>query len=143
MTIKTLYTTIRNEVNNDPLVLGYSGNTDLWITQKINEVGASGETVPEEDNLDIRTIMDNLVKTEIDSLDARQTNLLAGILSNSKLNPVSCMPILESIFIAGTTTIANIQALTTKLASRAKVLGIPDVELYQVENALHTTWWDI
>jgi hypothetical protein len=143
MTTKEYYTALKSEIQTDPETLGYSGQTDQWVTDKLNEVGGSGETKSQTEELDMTSIMGEFVLAELESLTTNQAILLSGMLSRSGISPVNGAPLIGAIFGDGTTTRSNLLALANTSISRAEALGFPTVELHHVENALHTTWWDI
>jgi hypothetical protein len=118
------YTVLKNDItNNSGNITDVSWNqSDEWLTDKYNEIGASGETVAEVSNVNMNLIMAEFVKSEIDSLSTDQKVLLSGITTREGINPTAALNILRSIFAAGTTTRSNLEALQNRPASRMEVL---------------------
>jgi hypothetical protein len=110
--------------------LGYSSLNDRETANKLNEIGASSETIAEGNSLDVNIIIDNCVKTEIDALTTNKTLLFAGLIARDTIHPGKFDPVIKAIFAPGTTR-DNLVSLANRSASRAEVLFGADISVTQ------------
>jgi hypothetical protein len=129
---------LKTEIDNDPKSLGYSGQNPTWKANKINEVGASGETVNRTD-IGTNEILEALVWLEVNGMSTKEIQILnlftfGDIVSVSSPN---IQDIFKGLFPVATRplTRANLIALATRSASRAEVLGLPVIYSYHIEQA--------
>lgn len=119
--------TLRDEIDNDPQSLGYSGKTNFQIAQILNTVGLSGETV-DVPFVTTGEIQGAVVGSEYLLLTAPQRDLWDAVLSAANTSrgvPIDNTNIRGQILDTwdpGTATRSNLAALQTRSASRAEVL---------------------
>lgn len=124
-------TALKNELNSDPKSLGYSALDDFEAADKLNEAGASGETI-EPAFVTAFQAQQEVVGSEYLTLTIGEQNLWNAILISvdSQGVPIKNAIIrgqVATIWGAGTTTRTNLVALQTRSASRAEVLFGEDV----------------
>lgn len=135
------YQPLFEELTNDPKGLGYSGKTDQWCSDKLNEIGASNEKKIRE-TIETKDILECLVWSElsdetkftphkarifnyfsyardVDPNDNNIQNLFLGIFNNSDFP----------------NTRANLIALASQSCSRAEVLGWGTINEWDVSRA--------
>jgi hypothetical protein len=119
------YQTLKTELDDDPKGLGYTGQTDQEAADKLNEVGASGETIVREsvETADIITALYSN-KDEFASLtdsEVAKLNLLSPVGS---IAPTDLQAVFLDIFSTGVrpTIRAALIALATRSASRADIV---------------------
>lgn len=119
---------IRTEIDTDPKSLGYAtlkvqSNGPEAVAARMNEVGASAETLTPAYTETI-DVLAALVGTEVLALTQANRDMLAILTSTTRLKTGSSTlrAAIAAIFGAGTTSRANLVALTTKSCSRAAAL---------------------
>lgn len=125
MTIEAL----RTEIDTDPKGLGYAAlrtqsNAPEALADKLNEAGASGETLfkgytPVED------VTAAIVRADYDALGAAGKTFLNEVMlrgARLKTGDTNLRASMAGVFAAGTTTRANLVALASRPASRAEAL---------------------
>jgi len=126
---------LKTEINTDPEALGYSGQTDQWITDKLNEIGASNETIS-RGAIDAYEVVSACVFSELNVLSDKQQEQLSFIVSAGQVDTSDAK--VKAIFAGlfnGTQTATNLLALATRSASRAEVLFGQSVSLLNVHVA--------
>lgn len=121
-------TALKTEIDDDPKGLGYSGQTDQWITDKLNEAGASAETV-NRGLIDTSEIMECFVAAELNALTPDERNTIKLYCNRDQLDMGNAN--IQSVFTSildGTTTLANLLASATRDATRGEIL-FPDTVL--------------
>lgn len=120
------YNILKTEIDTDPKGMGYSGKTDQWCTDKLNELGASGETIIRDSvsTADIITAIysDKDEFMSLTQIDLMRINLLSPI--GDSVNPADIQGVTKEIFTAQShpTIRAALIALGTRSASRAEKL---------------------
>ncbi len=119
-------TLLKNELANDPKSLGYSAFDDFEAADKLNEIGASAETI-EPEFVPAYKAQQEVVASEYLALVTGEQNLWNAILTSKSENgiPIKNATIrgqVATIWGAGTTTRTNLVGLQTRSASRAEVL---------------------
>lgn len=116
--IKTLY----QELTDDPLVRGYSTMTDQEAADDLNTIYCSvGVT-----SVKASVILEATLIAEYNALASGQQELYRSMLAMGELDPsgTNTRAIFADLFGAGTTTRANLLALSTRDVSRAvELLG--------------------
>jgi hypothetical protein len=119
---------IRTEIDTDPKGLGYTtlkaqSNGPEAVAAKMNEVGASSETLTPAWT-DTTEVLAVLVGTEIVALSQANRDMLTILTSTARIKTGSATlrAAIAAIFASGTTSRANLVALTTKSCSRAAAL---------------------
>jgi len=130
------YEALRNEIETDPLGLGYAGKSDIEIAALLNEVRDTIEievTIPYSADEIVEAIdPDELAALSVDDKETLQTLLVTGQINLSKPN---IRAILESIFPAGTVTYDNLQKLYKRKGSRAEQLFGCGVRVHHLDVA--------
>jgi len=116
---------LKNEIAGDPENLGYSGLSNEEIADLISslETGRTVDTGAVESYL----VVNAFEAAEIVSLTSIQLQLLNLIVSAGTVDTsnVKIQAFFLNLFVAGTTTRANLVALAKRPASRAEELGWP------------------
>ncbi len=123
---------LKTELTTDPKTLGYSGLNDREAANKLNEVGASGETV-DVVQVEALHLQSAVVGSEFASLSATAQRAWLAIVGLERV-PVKNTNLrgqILSIWTGVTTTRANLAALQTKSATRAEVLFGEGVSITQ------------
>lgn len=119
------YTILKNEIDTDPMGLGYAGNTDPEVAALMNEIGGSGEKI-DRDFVDGQEMMSVVVIPEYAALSDVQRMGWSAIISAGAgmvdVNNAGTIAQVTAIWGAGTTTRDNLIALRQRDASRAEVL---------------------
>lgn len=134
------YIVLKNEIIDDPKTLGYSGESDQWVTDKLNEIGASGETIIRS-SIATGDVLKALVYLEVVALTSKDIQILNLFTFGDNIDPSdsNIQAMFQGLFGAGTTTRANLIALAQRSVSRAEKLGFPIIKLYNVANARYNT----
>lgn len=113
-----------NEIQDDPLLRGYSGMTDAEIAADLN-------TAYRERNRTSVTgteILNAVNKAEYNALTTANKELMWNLVSMGELNPFGIeADLFVDMFGGGSTTISQLQALRVDSISRAAELGLSDV----------------
>jgi hypothetical protein len=114
------------EINNDPKALGYAALKDQpqALADRMNEAGASGETIT-KDFVPVEDVVAAIVRADYDAAGPAGKTFLQEIVlrgSRVKVGDANVRASLAGIFTAGTTSRANLLALSTRPASRAEIL---------------------
>lgn len=127
---------LRTEIDTDPKSLGYEGKTSQEITDLLNTVGLSAETV-DAGVIDAYEVVNALEGTDVAALTTLQLQRLSLVVSAGlvDISAAKIQSFLAGLFGAGTDTRTNLIALGQKSASRAEVLGLPIVKKEFVERA--------
>ncbi len=115
---------LRDEIDNDPKALGYSGLTNFQIANLLNAVGLSGETV-DVAVVSSAALQAEVIGSEYLTLNAGQRDLWAALLMGTDSIEVRDTEIRGQVLLiwdAATTTRANLATLQTRSASRAEAL---------------------
>ena len=115
---------LRDEMDNDPKALGYSGQTNFQIANLLNAIGLSSETV-DVAVVSSAALQAEVVGSEYLTLNVGQRDLWAALLMGTDSVAVRDPEIRGQVLLvwdAGTTTRANLAALQTRSASRAEAL---------------------
>lgn len=115
---------LANEINNDPMTLGYAGKSDYEIATILNTAGASGETLFKSYTL-VEDIIACIVRSEYDALAAAgKTYLNEVVLKSAKVKTgnETLRNQIGGLFAAGTATRTNLIAVASRAASRAEIL---------------------
>lgn len=121
------YAALKTEIQTDPKALGFAAlvtaGNDQGIADKLNQVGASGETIG-SGVIPTWRIINATDPTEWAALTAQekqryQTLTGAGLLDTSNTNVRTAF---TSMFAVGTATRTALNGLTTRSAARAEVL---------------------
>lgn len=117
------YTVLKTEIDSDPKGLGYSGKTDQWITDKLNEIGASSETKTKS-SISTADVLKALVWTELNALNEKEIALLNLFTYGDNINPsnANIQNIFKGLFGVSTTTRANLIALSSEPATRGEIV---------------------
>ncbi len=114
---------LKTELTTDPETLGYASFSDRGAANKLNEAGASSETI-EVEEVSAVDIQGAVVGSEFSALSATAQRAWLAIVGLESV-PVKNTNLREQILDiwgAGTTTRTNLAALQTKSATRAEVL---------------------
>lgn len=135
---------LKAELDSDPKTLGFSGHaTDNdadngWCADKLNEDGASGETILRTTvntaNIITAIYSDATEFAKLTLLDLSRLNLLSPV---GQIDPANIQAVVLSIFdnTEYPTIRAALIALGTVSASRAQKLGWPAVTISDIHNA--------
>lgn len=118
------YAALANEINTDPVSLGYAGKSDYQISVLLNTAGGSGQTLfksytPTED------VVAGIVRSEYDALAAAGKTYLNEVVlkaSKVKTGDATLRTQIAQLFGAGTTTRTNLTNVASRPASRAEIL---------------------
>lgn len=120
------YAALKNEIDTDPATIGYAplvtSGDDVGIANLLNQVRAGTSItkafIPLED------VLAAIVKTEFDSLTSAQKTVVDQFIRGTRIKSgdANMRATLGALFAAGTTTRANLVALSTRTGSRAEVL---------------------
>lgn len=118
------YTALNTELTTDPKSLGYSGQSDLWCADKLNEVGASSET---QNVVSVTAEAFNaaIVQADYDACETSEKELLNQYAAGGTIDicNVTVWANLDAMF-SGTTTLTNLTALKTESISRAGAIPL-------------------
>lgn len=126
---------LRNEIDNDPKELGYTGKDSQEIADLLNAVGGSSDEL-NNDPLDAYKIVNVLDLGDLRALDSTDISILnlmvsAGIVDISNANVQS----LFGTIFAGKDTLTALNVLAKRSVSRADFLGFSEISFDQVERA--------
>lgn len=117
------WTTLKNEIVNDPLGRGYVGMTDAAVAASLNTVNRarSRGVIPAYE------VVDAIVSPEWSALTTGEQRRIELIISAGQVNVlnVNVRAAFLAAFGAGTTTRTNLAALQTENISRVTELGLP------------------
>lgn len=118
------YTALKSELTTDPKGLGLAALSDAAAATKLNQVGASAETVPVTSPIDAYLVVNATVPSEYATLSATERDRYAAITGAGKVDPsnANVVSAFAAMFSPGTTTRANLQALANRSCSRAEKL---------------------
>lgn len=127
---------LKNELSNDPKIMGYSGKSEEEIADLLNTIGGSNETV-NAGVLESYEIVNALDASEITALTDAERTILGLIISAGKVD--SSNPQIQAIFLnifpTGTSR-ANLIALSKRSVNRAEKLGYPiTIKPYHIARA--------
>jgi hypothetical protein len=127
---------LRNELINDPVSMGYSGNNVEQMTEMINEPDEPKHGTVDVESVTKEDMQKAVVATEWSALaDAPKERLWQSILALDSV-PVSDTNIrnqIQEIWGVGTTTRSNLVALQTRPASRAEALWGAGITISKTE----------
>ena len=119
------YTELNVEIATDPKSLGYSGKSNPDIAALLNAIGGSSETI-DQGALDGQELQKAVVISEYTALSDIQRDAWVLIISAGAgqvdIADQRVRGQIAAIWGSGTTTRANLLALTSRDASRAEVL---------------------
>ena len=130
---------LKNELDADPLVMGYAGKTDQEVADLINavsETAVEGRQIARE-TIDTWEIVEATVPSEWTALSAAERQRYQTITGCGRVNVkgTNVKAQFLAMFTQGTTTRANLAALQNRPASRAEFLGFGTVESWDVARA--------
>lgn len=120
------YAALKTELTTDPKGLGLAAMTDAAAAAKLNQVGASAETLPVTAPIDAYLVVNATIPADYAALTATERDRYAAITGAGKVDPsnANVVSAFAAMFGAGTTTRTNLQALANRSCSRAeKVWG--------------------
>lgn len=119
---------IRDEIDNDPETLGYSTlltqtNGPEAVAAKLNEVGASGETLFKM-YVSIEEVLAAIVLTEFNALTAAGKQACDMFIRGTRLKSgdSNLRTTIGTLFGAGTTSRTNLTNIASRACSRAEAL---------------------
>lgn len=121
-------TALATEINTDPASLGLvalkNAGSDQAIADALNLVRAGAGFVVNRTDISARELMGAVVNTEYLALDTGHQNLWQTLLITAPVDASNTQTrtTVAAIFSSGTTTRANLVALSTRQGSRAEVL---------------------
>ncbi len=144
MTTKEFYTALKSEIQTDPKTLGYLGESDQWVTDKLNEIEASDETLT-VNSVGTPDILKSIVWDEVSGFSAAQIQWINLFTYGEGIDPGNdnIKNMFQGIFAGCEQTLGNLNDIAKRSVSRAEKLGFQIVDLHDVENALHETWWNV
>jgi hypothetical protein len=132
------YQAIKNELDTDPLTVGYSGMTDAQVVVALNSTGSPyGRTVVKA-TLSGSEVFEATDSTEFDALTDAQRSEWLSLCAIDNLDPANGTPSAATasrIFGGGSTTLGSLQALRQEVVSRGTELGFGNVVIGDVQNA--------
>ncbi len=127
-----LVRTIRAEITDDPLLLGYTGMTDQEVTDSLNALTRERAV----ESLSSADIYDAIDPTEYTVLSSTEKAMLSDIFSLSEVRVQgNTRDVIVGIFPGGGTTLTNLTALLTTPISRATELSVGVVKIGHVIEA--------
>ena len=113
--------TIKNEIDTDPLTLGYSGMTDLQVlasltglTRSRNRTSMSGKEVGKE-----------IVDAAYDVLTDAQKNQVLTLVASEDLDPFSLgANVIKNVFGTGSATVTALAVARVESISRITEIGV-------------------
>lgn len=124
---------LRDEIQNDPLGLGYSGMSDQQIYDSLhaanrtrNRAELSGDEMRQATN-----------GADFTGLTDHKRDLWISFCSGEPVDPFAQAnaDLVNWIFGSGSTTVANLSSLRTETVSRAVELGLGEITLHQISVA--------
>lgn len=120
------YTALANEINTDPTSIGYAplvtSGDDAGIAALLNQVRAG--TSITKSYIPLEDVLAAIVKTEFDSLTTANKTVVDQFCRGTRIKSgeANMRTTMAALFGSGTTTRANLIALSTRTGSRAEVL---------------------
>lgn len=118
---------LKDELDNDPKMLGYAGKSDPECAALLNEIGLSGETIGNT-ALSARAVRDEIIADEFAAISQGKRDLIILILGNGDLqlditNEKLVAQFMSTFTVAAAPdTRAALTALETRPCSRAEAL---------------------
>lgn len=124
--------TLRDELTNDPLAVGYAGLTDEQVVTQIN---TENRSVPRQ-LMTASEVLNAVDETEYNGLSSANQNRFWQLLAIGDLNPFGVeAQLMTGLFGGGSTTITTLASLRNRTVSRAVELGIGRVYVFHVAKA--------
>lgn len=128
---------LHNEIVNDPVTLGYAGKTDQQVADLLNSLttGRTRNRTSVTKN-EILAAMRNVDYPTTSANDQIRWNKLNLVLSTDTIDASSTniRDVFSAIF-AGTATLTALNALATRIVSRAEELGLGPITAGDVQQA--------
>lgn len=130
---------LRLELITDPVTLGYAGKADQQAADLLNST-TTGRTATRT-SVTKREVFNAIVDADWPSTAVLQNKLIV-LFSQDAVDPsnTNVRGVIASIFGAGTTSRANLLALSTQTVSRAAELGLEVVQAGHVQGARANLW---
>jgi hypothetical protein len=132
------YQAIKDELDADPLAVGYSGMTDGQVVTALNSTSSPyGRTVVKS-SLSGADVFKATDSTEFDALTDAQRSEWLSLCAIEGLDPANGTPAAATatrIFGGGSTTLSNLQSLREEVVGRGTELGFGSVHIGDVQNA--------
>lgn len=126
------FNALTDELNNDPLQLGYARMSDAAVAEKINEVPISPEAGRQVDRevIDAWEIFEAIPLAALRAMPVADREILNAILSMGRVNirRSNTRAVLAGLFSSGDAR-SNLVSLQNAPASRAHVLGLGRVQV--------------
>lgn len=121
---------LENEIQNDPLVRGYTGMTDVEVANSLND---TEDRPRNKASMSGREVMDEVVDSEYDGLTSAQKTQFISLTSGGDLDPFGfAANVVKNIFGNPSNTLTALAAARVELVSRAEELGFGEVTFQQV-----------
>jgi len=115
---------LKYELDNDPLVVGYSGMTNLEATDSLNDSAISVD----KSSVSTKDVLDIIDSVALLALTGDAATRVWGILAMDNVDPFGiAADIFVDAFGVGSATIIALSALRVENISRAKQLGYPGI----------------
>lgn len=127
------YTVLKNELNNDPLGIGYAGMTSSEASVSINTANQSRNRA----SMTGDEVFSATDSTEFGSLSDTNKTLWLSFCGRDSINPfgLANVAFVTYLFNNPSTTLSSLQGLRTETVSRAVVLGLRYVTPGDIEYA--------
>jgi hypothetical protein len=126
------YVVLKDELDTDPLVRGYSGMSDQQAANDLNSAYVSVN----RDTMTNAEVLENIDPDEFALLTAVEVSMVNAVLSPDSVDPFgNAQAILLKVFTAGSNTINALAAARVATISRAEDLGLPRVNAGHVAYA--------
>lgn len=123
---------LKNEIDGDPLVRGYSAMTDQQVADDLNTQYRSYN----KPFMSGTEVADAIVTSEYNALADAQKDRVIALTNREVINPFGfSATVMIDVFGGGSATIAALQAARVESISRAQELFQRDVKVGQVTDA--------